>query len=71
MPKDTFSMKEVVIELRDEIKDLNTTLSAILPDHAENTSFRKKAMYAIVGTAFTAMASLGILVLKVTGILKI
>lgn len=67
MAKDGYSLKEMVSEMRDDIKELKE----ILPDHRENTEFRKKAVYAIVGTAFTALAGLGMIVLKTLGIIRI
>lgn len=67
MEKETFSLKEMVSEMRDDIKELK----AIIPDHMENTEFRKRVMQAVVGTAFLALAALGLAVLKVVGILKL
>lgn len=64
--KETFSLKEIVMEMRDDLKELKE----IMPDHMENTAFRKKAMYAIVGTAFSALAALGVMVLKTLGIVR-
>lgn len=37
----------------------------------ENTSFRKKVVSSIVGTAFLALCALGVGLLKITGVLNL
>jgi len=66
-----FTLKELVMEMRDDIKAINAQLKNIVPDHLENTAFRKKVMNAVVGAAFTALAALGLTVLKITGIIHL
>lgn len=74
MEKENFSLKEIVIETRNKVDGMDDKLNALLglrDEVKENTNFRNKAMNAVVGTAFMALAALGYAVLKVTGILKI
>ena len=44
---ENFTLKEIVLEIQKDVKELKS----ILPDHYENTTFRKKVIAAIVGTA--------------------
>jgi hypothetical protein len=71
MTEQEFTLKEVVVEMRDEIKEIRKEISAFLTEHQENTAFRKRAMNAIVGAAFLALAAVGVAVLKVTGIIRL
>ena len=73
-----FSVKEIVLEMKQEqqrqnalLVEMKEALDAITPDHRENTAFRKKVITAIVGTAFLALSALGVAVLKITGIINI
>ena len=64
---ENFTLKEIVLEIQKDVKELKN----ILPDHYENTQFRKKVITAIVGTAFLALSALGLAVLKITGIIHL
>lgn len=68
MGKDDFTLKDIVMEMREELKSLRDEMSEILTEHKENTTFRKKAINAIVGFFFLCLAAVGAAVLKVTGV---
>lgn len=68
---ENFTLKEVVIEMREELAQLNTKMDAMSTDHTDNTLFRKRAMNSIVGFTFIALATLGGAILKITGIINI
>ena len=68
MGEENFTLKDIVIEMREELKSLREEMSNILTEHQENTSFRKKAINAIVGFFFLCLAAVGAAVLKVTGV---
>lgn len=78
MNEKDFSLKEVVIELRKEIYEMKTimanlegTVDRLAIAEKENTTFRNKAINAIVGSTFIALAAVGLAVLKITGIIRI
>lgn len=66
-----FTLKEVVIDMRDEVREIRKELAEIISENKENTAFRKRAINAIVGAAFLALSAVGVAVLKVTGILRL
>lgn len=68
MGEENFTIKDIVIEMREELKSLREEMSNILTEHKENTNFRKKAINAIVGFFFLCLAAVGAAVLKVTGV---
>lgn len=69
--QENFSLKDMIVELRKEVADLKSLMGEIVPDHKENTAFRKRALNAIVGFTFVCLAAVGAAVLKVTGVLKL
>ena len=66
MGEQDFSLKDIVIEMRGEIKALSAQMDSMLTEHQENTNFRKKAINAIVGFFFLCLAAVGAAVLRVT-----
>jgi hypothetical protein len=66
-----FTLKEVVVEMRDEVREIRKELAEIIAENRENTAFRKRAINAIVGAAFLALSAVGVAVLKVTGVLRL
>lgn len=66
-----FTLKEVVVEMRDEVREIRKELAEIIAENRENTAFRKRAINAIVGAAFIALSAVGVAVLKVTGVLRL
>ena len=68
MGKEDFTLKDIVIEMRSELKSLREEMSEILTEHKENTNFRKKAINAIVGFFFLCLIAVGTAVLKVTNV---
>ena len=66
-----FTLKEIISDMRDEVREIRKELAEIISENKENTAFRKRAINAIVGAAFVALASIGLAVLKVTGVLRL
>ena len=68
---DEFTLKEVIVEMRDEVREIRKELAEIIAENRENTAFRKRAINAIVGAAVVALSAAGVAVLKVTGIIRL
>lgn len=71
MSKESFTLKEVVVEMRQELAHLNAKMDSMTTDHTDNTLFRKRAINAIVGFTFMCLVTLGGAILKTLGIINI
>ena len=71
MSMESFTIKEIILEMKEDIAILNEKMDSMSTDHNENTAFRKKAINAIVGFTFLVLVTIGGAVLKVTGIITL